>query len=1003
MNFCKAFLPIITAMSASFLAGQTCPAINLQSTPRIVAPDKQVVVTMRQPDGSFMGYFGPRIAPLLLGSTVPNLQNTITSCFPVSNKKGSAPFSSNVRAGWSSYIGDYADLDGDGVMDGALIAYKPNVVYIVLMAPSNVPKAGYPVNITLPGAPVSLRVVDVNKDGKPDLIVAAADAVTGNPPASIYVMLNNGNGTFAQPTRFLAGSNPSSFAVLDINNDGNVDLVVGNQGALDGSGNGGGVSVLFGTGTGSFSSPSALQTASTAAPSVVVGDFNGDGKLDIAAATGPTVSLFIGNGSGGFNPRVTFPSGGDSVYLAMGDFNGDGKLDLVSSNYNEQTAAVLINNGSSAGGFLPPVSYVISRGRVPDFLVVTDFNNDGIPDIIGGLGSPFIIAGNNNNALDVLLGNGDGTFSAPQLTLVGSTPLAFAVAGDFNGDGKMDVAAMSQRTSSLFFYAGRNDGTFAAPVTTALGASFGNALGAVARDFNGDKVDDLAILTNSGFLVALSLKTGSFQPLTQLYQSAQNIGSLAAGDFNGDGRVDIATPVCSTNGGPTTIHVYNGNGSGGFADSQPFRLNYCPASFVGIDVNGDKRDDLLALNNNGPSGGAYSSVDVVMNQGQGSFASPRGYGLDPVGIVTMSILDVNGDGKPDVVAASAFSRPYALTTLINNGDGTFGNRVFTVLDTPPIAVIGADMNGDKNGDLIIVPNQGGPTAATNDMTFSVGNGDGTFQPPVHVAGPNTANLQFADFYGDGRSHVLATSAANAPIGYFMVIKNGPPQSAPPPSVSAVNGASFAAGAPVAADSIASVFGSHLAVENNLAGTTVSVRDSAGTSRPATLFFVLAGQVNFHVPASTANGVATITVTAADGTASTGTLQIANVAPGMFATNSSGLYAGNLLRVKRDGTQVTEQNFQLDAGQNVIPQPVDLGSDQIFLIMYGTGIKHAANVTATVGGQAVPVAFAGPQGAFVGEDQVNLGPLPASLSGTGKANIVITADGLAANTVNLVIQ
>jgi len=136
MNCCKAFLPIITTMSASFLAGQTCPAINLQSTPRIVAPDKQVVVTMRQPDGSFMGYFGPRIAPLLLGSTVPNLQNTITSCFPVSNKKGSAPFSSNVRAGWSSYIGDYADLDGDGVLDGALIAYKPNAVYIILMGAS---------------------------------------------------------------------------------------------------------------------------------------------------------------------------------------------------------------------------------------------------------------------------------------------------------------------------------------------------------------------------------------------------------------------------------------------------------------------------------------------------------------------------------------------------------------------------------------------------------------------------------------------------------------------------------------------------------------------------------------------------------------------------------------------------------------------------------------------------------------------------------------------------
>jgi uncharacterized protein (TIGR03437 family) len=94
---------------------------------------------------------------------------------------------------------------------------------------------------------------------------------------------------------------------------------------------------------------------------------------------------------------------------------------------------------------------------------------------------------------------------------------------------------------------------------------------------------------------------------------------------------------------------------------------------------------------------------------------------------------------------------------------------------------------------------------------------------------------------------------------------------------------------------------------------------------------------------------------------------------------------------------------LDASQNVVAAPVNLAADQIFLIMFGTGIKHAAKVTATVGGQNVPVAFAGAQGTFVGEDQVNIGPLPLSLAGSGKTNIVITADGIAANTVNLVIQ
>ena len=87
----------------------------------------------------------------------------------------------------------------------------------------------------------------------------------------------------------------------------------------------------------------------------------------------------------------------------------------------------------------------------------------------------------------------------------------------------------------------------------------------------------------------------------------------------------------------------------------------------------------------------------------------------------------------------------------------------------------------------------------------------------------------------------------------------------------------------------------------------------------------------------------------------------------------------------------------------MPRPINLGTDQIFLILYGTGIRHATNVTATVGGLNVPVAYAGAQGAFVGEDQVNVGPLPLSLAGMGKANIVVTADGVATNTVNLVIQ
>ena len=150
------------------------------------------------------------------------------------------------------------------------------------------------------------------------------------------------------------------------------------------------------------------------------------------------------------------------------------------------------------------------------------------------------------------MGNGDGTFVAPPVTSVGSTSaIGFVVTGDFNGDGKMDVAAMSQNSTDLLFYAGHGDGTFAPPVSSSLGKHLRNAVGAMPGDFNGDGVADLAIVTTGGFAIALSQKNGSFQPLNTIYKSAITTTSIAVGDFNGDGKIDVATPVCSSTGGPT--------------------------------------------------------------------------------------------------------------------------------------------------------------------------------------------------------------------------------------------------------------------------------------------------------------------------------------------------------------------------------------------------------------------------------------------------------------------
>ena len=197
----------------------------------------------------------------------------------------------------------------------------------------------------------------------------------------------------------------------------------------------------------------------------------------------------------------------------------------------------------------------------------------------------------------------------------------------------------------------------------------------------------------------------------------------------------------------------------------------------------------------------------------------------------------------------------------------------------------------------------------------------------------------------------------------------------------------------------------------LNGTTVSVRDSAGTTRAAPLFFVSPGQVNHLIPAGTAAGPATITITAFDGTTSaTTTVQVTAIAPGVFAADATGkgLVAAQVLRVKPDGSSRYEPvvEFERLSGKpNAIP--IDLGaeSDQVFLIVYGTGFRHRGSLsaaTATVGGVNANVLYAGAQGVLAGLDQANL-RLPRSLIGRGEVEVVLTVDRKPANTVKVSIK
>lgn len=238
------------------------------------------------------------------------------------------------------------------------------------------------------------------------------------------------------------------------------------------------------------------------------------------------------------------------------------------------------------------------------------------------------------------------------------------------------------------------------------------------------------------------------------------------------------------------------------------------------------------------------------------------------------------------------------------------------------------------------------------------------------------------------------------------------------TVATVSAASFI-GAALAPESIVTAFGSNLASETavamglplptTLAGTSVTIKDKDGVERPAPLFFVSPSQVNFQIPPATPPGRATLTITNGNAAPVSATLLITPVAPSLFAANATGqgVAAALALRIKEDGTLSFEPVVQLNEQGRLVATPIELGpeTDQVFLILFGTGLRHRTtldNVAVRIGGVEVPALYAGAQGSFIGQDQINL-PLPRSLAGRGEVLVTMTVDGALANAVSINVR
>jgi hypothetical protein len=613
--------------------------------------------------------------------------------------------------------------------------------------------------------PVALAVADLNRDGKPDLIVA------NNTDGTVGVLLGDGTGSFLNQQTFACGANPFAIAVADVNGDGKPDLIVANYTSSR-------VSVLLGNGDGTFGPPHSFATGNGPI-ALTTADVNGDGKPDILVAnySSGTVSVLDGVGDGTFQPQQTFAAGKDPISIAAADLNNDGKTDIAVSNYNSSTVSVLLGTGT--GSFSSPQTFAV--GGKPRDLAIADVNRDGKPDLA--------VVNKTDGTASILLGNGDGTFQAQTTFAVGTSPNAIAVA-DVNGDGKEDLIVAGGGTTypAAAVLLGNGDGTFQLPVTFATGS---NPYALAVADLNGDGRLDIAIVNQRDNTASVLLgdvpptvlsinRTNPPGPITSdssvtyTLTFNESVTGVDASDFslalNG---VTATTPVVVSGSGAAytvTVNGISGAGTlglnlvddGGIIDAagnplQPGGTAAFQTSHVSTaashnsaalaDVNGDGKPDLIV-----PSFARYN-VAVSLGNGDGTFQASQTFAAmsDPYAV---AVADLNRDGKPDLIVVNKMNSG-CISVLLGNGNGTFQPQQTYAVGFLPVAVAVADLNRDGTPDLIVANS----FDRTSKVSVLLGNGNGTFQPQRTLnIGQYPLCLAVADVNGDGNPDLIVPSS-----------------------------------------------------------------------------------------------------------------------------------------------------------------------------------------------------------------------------------------------------
>jgi hypothetical protein len=655
--------------------------------------------------------------------------------------------------------------------------------------------------------PTYILLRDLNGDSKSDLIVANNSSPSGG--GNIATFLGDNAGNFSAAKAFAVGSGPISMAVRDFNGDNQPDVAVINSTS-------GNMSVLLGDGAGNFSAAVNYSVGSTLS-AVVAGDFNADGRLDLATLTpGGTVVIFRGDGAGSFSPVAHFPATGptnslDGSALTLGDFNGDGRPDLAALNQFQAGLGILLNScGSSVGSQLRLLasSFAGSEGISFGDNGSASFTVIRVGDITGSAGVDYAtsdgtaIAGQDYTAIAGTLSFAPGDiFKSATATLLndqitetdetftvtlsnvtgaslgspGTAPIIIvdddppptisisnATVSEGNSGNANAVFSVTLSHPSAFpitvNYTSADDAATAGSDYQATSGTLTFNPGETSKTIpvvvNGDTAGEvnetftitLSSPSNASILVGQGLGTivdddfgcpaPTFgAPLDLMAET--NPADVAIGDFNADGKKDLAV----ANRGSRSVSILRGNGNGGFTAPTQFTVGNAPVRIIAADFNLDGKLDLITANSNFSSD--EYSISVLLGNGAGSFTVNT---TSPViGLTNLVVADLNADGKLDVAILGSASAS-KVSVLFGNGAGGFGapSASYSV-GTSPQFLIAADLNGDSKPDLIT------SNLNSNDLSVLLNQGDGTFAAAVSVpAGANPQSVAAGDLNGDGK-------------------------------------------------------------------------------------------------------------------------------------------------------------------------------------------------------------------------------------------------------------